>query len=201
LNNLILLISNIYIKDGKIKFHHQKGHYNTEFGKNPYTLEDEQLVHTAERTIYYLPNQNITLSLPENSFQGYKRWYDYETQDDPRYNADAADRTDWSTVPQGHLMGAQDDYGDTYGVYDIDQRDANTPVIKGWANGAAHIIACDVSNYKDYTFKPNTTNPVEITEPTLSYRQLWHLRPASEIADAFKAAKAKNISIQKRATS
>lgn len=172
-------------KDGTIKFHHQKGHYNTAFGKNPHTLEDEQLVHTVERTIYYVANQNITLNLQEKRFQGYKRWYDYETQDDPRYNADEADRTSWATVPQGSLIGTQNDYGDTYGVYDINQRDANTPVIVGWANGAAHIIACDISNYKDYTFTPNKTNPEEITEPTLSYRQLFHLRPAAEIAQKF----------------
>ena len=168
-------------KDGTVKFHHQKGHYNTEFGQNPYTHEDEQLVHTVERTIYYIPDQDITLNLQEKRFQGYKRWYDYETQDDPRYNAEEADRTSWATVPQGSLIGTQNDYGDTYGVYDINQRDANTPVIVGWANGAAHIIACDISNYKDY----DTDNPAEITEPTLSYRQLFHLRPAAEIAQKF----------------
>ena len=140
-------------KDGTIKFHHQKGHYNTAFGQNPYTLEDEQLVHTVERTIYYIPDQDITLNLQEKRFQGYKRWYDYETQDDPRYNAEEADRTSWATVPQGSLIGTQNDYGDTYGVYDTEQRDANTPVIVGWANGAAHIIACDISNYKDYTHR------------------------------------------------
>ena len=168
-------------KDGTVKFHHQKGHNNTKFGKNPYTHEDEQLVHTVERTIYYIANQNITLNLQEKRFQGYKRWYDYETQDDPRYNADAADRTSWATVPEGSLIGKQNDYGDTYGVYDTEQRDANTPVIVGWANGTAHIIACDVSNYKDY----DTDNPAEITEPTLSYRQLFHLRPAAEIAKKF----------------
>lgn len=175
-------------KDATIKFHHQKGHYNTEFGKNPHTLEDEQLVHTVERTIYYEPDQNISLNLQEKRFQGYKRWYDYETQDDPRYNAVESDRTTWATAPQGSLIGTQgspDVYGNTYGVYDINQRDANTPVIKGWANGAAHIIACDISNYKDYTFTPNTNSPEEITEPTLSYRQLFHLRPAAEIAQKF----------------
>ena len=174
-------------KDGTVKFHHQKGHNNTKFGQNPYTHEDEQLVHTVERTIYYVANQNITLNLQEKRFQGYKRWYDYETQDDPRYNAEAADRTTWSNngAPSGKLIGVQNDYGNTYGVYDIDQRDANTPVIKGWENGAAHIIACDISNYKDYTFIPNTTSPEEITEPTLSYRQLFHLRPAAEIAQKF----------------
>ena len=168
-------------KDGTIKFHHQKGHNNTEFGQNPYTHEDEQLVHTVERTIYYVPGQDISLNLQEKRFQGYKRWYDYETQDDPRYNANEADRTSWATAPQGSLIGTPDDYGNTYGVYDINQRDANTPVIEGWANGAAHIIACDVSNYKDY----DTDNPAEITEPTLSYRQLFHLRPAAEIAKKF----------------
>ena len=167
-------------KDASQKLIHQRGYYNTEFGKNPYTNENEQLVHVTEKTIYYVAGQNITLTLAEKAFRGYKRWYDYETEDDPRYNAVASDRTDWVTVPQGDLIGTQNDYGDTYGVYDVQERDANAPIIKGWADGKAHIIACDLSNYKDYT-----TTDEAITEPTLSYRQLFHLRPASEIAQKF----------------
>ena len=34
-------------KDGSVKFHHQKGYYNTEFGKNTITGAAEQQVHTA----------------------------------------------------------------------------------------------------------------------------------------------------------
>ena len=169
-------------KDGAIKFVHNKGIYNTQFGTNPYTQEDEQLVHTAEKIIYYQTGTNITLNLPEKRFQGYKRWYDYKTGDDPAYNANATDRATWSTAPQGTRIN--NEYGDTYGIYDTENRAANTPVITAsWTDNKEHIIACDLSNYKDYKIDKEGQTTTSITEPTLSYRQLFRLRPAEWIAD------------------
>ena len=173
-------------KDGAIKFFHQKGVANTEFGTNPYTFEDEQLVHVAEKTLYYLPGDKIQLDLPERDFRGYKRWYDYQTGSNPQYNAIPSDRTTWSTSPLGNNINNTD--GDSYGIYDVDNRGANNPIIIGWADGKAHIIACDVSNYTDYTIdRDKDGQVVSITEPTLSYRQLFHLRPAREMAEKFKS--------------
>lgn len=169
-------------KDGAIKFVHNKGIYNTQFGINPYTQEDEQLVHTAEKIIYYQAGTKITLNLPEKRFQGYKRWYDYKTGDDPAYNASASDRAAWSTAPQGTRIN--NEYGDTYGIYDTENREANTPVITAsWTDNKEHIIACDLSNYKDYKIDKEGQTTTSITEPTLSYRQLFRLRPAEWIAD------------------
>ena len=169
-------------KDGAIKFFHQKGVANTEFGKNPYTKEDEQLVHVAEKTLYYLPGDKIQLDLPERDFRGYKRWYDYQTGGNPQYNAKESDRTTWSTSPLGDNINSSN--GDSYGIYDTNMTKdeaSRVPVINGWADGKAHIIACDVSNYTDYKVSADT-----IIEPTLSYRQLFHLRPAQEMADKFQ---------------
>ena len=171
-------------KDGAIKFFHQKGVANAEFGTNPYTSEDEQLVHVAEKTLYYLPGDLIQLDLPEREFRGYKRWYDYQTGGNPEYNAIESDRTTWSTSPLGDNINST--YGDSYGIYDVKERGANNPTIKGWEDGKAHIIACDVSNYIDYTIDKEDGQVKRITEPTLSYRQLFHLRPAREIADKFQ---------------
>lgn len=171
-------------KDGAIKFFHQKGVANTEFGTNPYTSEDEQLVHVAEKTLYYLPGDQIQLDLPEREFRGYKRWYDYQTGGNPQYNAIPSDRTTWSTSPLGNNINNTD--GDSYGIYDVDNRGANNPKIIGWADGKAHIIACDVSNYTDYTIDEEGTQVKSITEPTLSYRQLFYLKPAKEMADKFQ---------------
>ena len=55
-----------------------------------------------------------------------------------------------------------------------------------------HTMACDVSAYTDYeitTQENNTSRITHIKEPTLSYRQLFHLKPAEEIADKFAALK------------
>lgn len=174
------------VKDGKITFLPQKGFSNTEFGKNPYTHADEQMVHTAEKTIYYLPGENITLRIAETTFNGYYRWYDYQTGGNPFYNANPSDQTTWVTHPQGASINYSD--GDTYGIYSTNSEGGTIPVIRGWADGKAHIIACDISNYLDFR---NAGTSDTIIEPTLSYRQLFHLRPAQEMAERFKAAAAK----------
>ena len=174
------------VKDGKITFLPQKGFSNTEFGKNPYTHADEQMVHTAEKNIYYLPGENITLRIAETTFNGYYRWYDYQTGGNPFYNANPSDQTTWVTHPQGTSINYSD--GDTYGIYSTNSEGGTIPVIRGWADGKAHIIACDISNYLDFR---NAGTSDTIIEPTLSFRQLFHLRPAQEMAERFKAAAAK----------
>ena len=184
------------VKDGTMTFLPQKGYANTEFGKNPYTGRDEQMVHTAEKTIYYLPGEDITLRIAERSFNAYYRWYDYQTGGNPEFNAIASDRTSWATPPIGILINNTD--GDTYGIYrEVEVANEITevgdvPVIKGWEDGKAYIIACDVSNYEDHKISADT-----IIEPTLSFRQLFHLRPAQEMAERFKAAAAKQEFVEK----
>ena len=173
------------VKDGQITYLPKMGYANAEFGKNPYTGRDEQKVHTAEKTIYYLPGEDITLRIAETTFNGYYRWYDYQTGGNPYYNANPSDQTTWVTHPQGASINYSD--GDTYGIYSTNSEGGTIPVIRGWADGKAHIIACDISNYLDFR---NAGTSDTIIEPTLSYRQLFHLRPAQEMAEKFKAAAA-----------
>ena len=172
------------VKDGQITYLPQMGYANTEFGENPHTGTEEQKVHTAEKTIYYLPEEHITLRIAETSFNGYYRWYDYQTNGNPEYNTKESDRTRWITSPAGEFIN--NTIGNTYGIYSTNSEGGTIPVIKGWADGKAHIIACDVSNYIDYDLTRTDT----IIEPTLSFRQLFHLRPAQEMAEKFKAAAA-----------
>ena len=172
------------VKDGQITYLPKMGYANTEFGENPYTGTEEQKVHTAEKTIYYLPGEDITLRIAETTFNGYYRWYDYQTGGNPYYNANPSDQTTWVTHPQGAYINYSD--GDTYGIYSTNSEGGTIPVIRGWADGKAHIIACDVSNYIDYDLTRTDT----IIEPTLSFRQLFHLRPAKEMAEKFKEAAA-----------
>ena len=191
------------------------GQGNTELGTSPHHNRQEQQVHTAERTIYYLPNQEIELRLPESGFSGYMRWYDYKTNGDPYYNELPVDSTDWVrsprtangnafsaiNTPRNALSETIQEEGVSYGLYALnkgsrggvlDEMNPNNPapILKGWnytsAEEANHIMACDVSAYTDYriVYNPNDTTRIDtIQEPTLSYRQLFHLRPASEMAD------------------
>ena len=175
-------------KDGGVKFHHQKGYYNTEFGKNTITGAPEQQVHTAEKTIYYLPNETIALVLAEPRFTAYQRWYDYETDGDPQWNLNVSDRIKWVKKPTGTDINPQ--VGNSFGIYNInsnaydpESRNDVIPKFQAWnyntenLQEAYHTLACDLSHYTDLA-----DSSTDITEPTLSYRQLWHFRPAKEMA-------------------
>lgn len=171
-------------KDGAITLQPNHGYANYVFGKNPYNNADEQQVHTAEQTIYYLAGDEIDLVLPEAQFMGYKRWYDYETGCNPVYNREPVDRTTWHRAPAGTNINTSN--GDSYGIYSTTNTNTTNPILYGWTDGAAHIMACDVSNYTDYAILYNEAGDIDtIVEPTLSYRQLWHIRPAREMADKF----------------
>ncbi len=162
-----------------------------------------QNVHTVERTIYYDDDETtIPLTLAETNFFGYMRWYDYTT--------DQGTNITWATAPRGnggnfieikgttaHLgwfgwnrsntAGNPVDNGGTGGVLASGDGSNNTPIINiaGWTD--SRTIACDVSAYTNYTITRVSNNIVGVTEPKLSYRQLFHFRPASEMADKFAA--------------
>ena len=208
--------------EGGIKFYTQAGEGATDAEKAKWNFEeDQQQVHTVEKTIYYLPNQEeIELRLQESGYSGYMRWYDYETGGDPYYNythdITGASTTSWVRSPRGNnnaafsaintpRQGATEEdmrtiienEGHSHGLYSLNKADGgaldednpynNNPIIKGWEDGAAHTMACDVSAYTDYTIeKDNHGQITSITEPTLSYRQIFHLKPASEMADMLK---------------
>lgn len=171
-------------KEGETELVPNKGHSGDALVKNPYSGEYQQQVHTVNKTIYYLAGQDIELRLQENTFRKYRRWYDYETGCNPVYNANETDRTKWTSAPKTgntNYIDINNTYGNSYGLYSTNNQGnlaQNNPILKGWADGKAHIMACDVSAHTDYTIGDDT-----IIEPTLSYRQLFHLKPASEMAN------------------
>ena len=177
-------------KDGRTVLVPNKGHSGDALVNQPYLKNEyEQQVHTVNKTIYYLPDQDsIELRLQEPTFRRYLRWYDYETGCNPRLNANPSDRTEWVTAPKldnynTNFSEINNDFGNSYGLYIVYGQNgsnvkSNVPVLKGWSDGKAHVIACDVSAHTDY----NTISDDTIIEPTLSYRQVFHLKPASEMA-------------------
>ena len=224
-------------QEGGIQFQRNIGAGNTAWGTNPVTEKPEQLVHTAERTIYYLPNQEIELRLPESGFSGYMRWYDYVTGGDPYYNyahdneyqstswvlsPRAADGNPFSAINTPKSAATVKDEGLSHGLYALNKdKDGNNyngndaaiggildegnpynpmPILKGWnyttPTEAYHTIACDVSAYTDYNVVVENRQIKSITEPTLSYRQLFHLRPASEMADTLAARSSRGVYLE-----
>ena len=226
------------VEAGGIQFETQAGAGHA----GAWTEGQEQAVHTSERTIYYLPNQEIELRLPESGYSGYMRWYDYETNGDPYYNENPVDSTDWIRSPRSadgspfaaintpqSAETAQEE-GISYGLYSFNRNndrygaqtvgtDANyggvlnenntdnvAPILKGWnytynesastpeekAASGYHTMACDVSAYTDYGYTLQNGQITSITEPTLSYRQIFHLKPAEEMADTLSARTGRN---------
>ncbi len=159
-------------------------------GNKDLNAEGKQDVHTTETTIYYTANENIQLTLNERAFYGYVRWYDYTSGKNPVYDAAGNQTTSWTTQPQisGDNYSAlfteinPGDGANSHGLYTTfpdTKKQTNSPVIRGWTTGQERDIVCDISNYTDYRISTDT-----VREPTLSYRQVFHLKPAKQIADS-----------------
>lgn len=150
---------------GAFKFYHQKGASGSD-----YDARYMQGVHTVNYTIYLKQGEKYTFVPPEGAFQGYWRWYDYDTDLAITNDFQFKVNNTRATTPHGHF-GTQTPLG-SCGA-NLTMPDKNV-----------HRIACDVSSYIDYSFGDKNT---EITEPTLSYRVIYEIRPASEMADNWSA--------------
>ncbi len=183
---------------GDINFVHTKGGYADLMPKNARDIQ-YQRVHTVEKTIYYTSGEEIALVANEFNMRGYWRWYDYDTDLDPQYYWDNNGKVQkttsfWTELPK-------DKNGKSFTAINANKPSTsrgyyctNTnalpwgesgnvanmiPLIKGWSDKQKRNIALDASAYQDFTIKSD-----EIQEPTLSYRQIWHLLPAEEMADS-----------------
>lgn len=157
------------------------------------STDNLQGVHERKRTIYITPGDELALRLHRDHW-GYYRWYDYDNDRD--IENDGA----WSyeVEPKNHK-------GDKFmpinittsptsrGRWDIniDNRfTLNTatpePVIKNENPATRNTIkvACDVSAYSDIAYTGVIGKSLtEVTEPTLSYRQIFDIQPAKTQAD------------------
>ncbi len=182
---------------GATEFHHQKGGYSDFMPANKNNVRYQQ-VHTVEKTIYYKSGEEIALVANEPNMRGYWRWYDYDTELDPQYYWDGGTLKTttnfWKTKPSAAnsyfkpinaaTKSASRGYycATTAGMPPVDSREVPSkmiPYIYGWTDRQKRNIALDASAYQDFTITSSS-----ITEPTLSYRQIWHFLPAEEMADS-----------------
>ena len=143
---------------------HQKGVSNR-------SLQDNgmQGVHTLEEVIYVKAGTSRVLELPVPTAGGYQsqyyRWYNYDTDLDA---GSALTHTTTYNYLQSQLGG--------YGDFMIHGGNPGTTSYTMPYTPVNTRIAVDVSRNKDYV--AGTT----FTEPTLSYRVIYDIRDASEIA-------------------
>lgn len=141
-----------------ITFHHKTGASNR-------PLENgRQGVHTYNATIYMGQGEQKTLPLPENDFRGYCRWYRYNTDGNIKLSGLNATNFPYTTAGYIRTGNANTNSNATNAAYRY--------------QGAPVQIACDVSNYYDYS---GTVASGNFTEPTLSYRAIFDIRSASEV--------------------
>lgn len=148
---------------------------------SPYNYQ-KQAAHEDRVVIYRKPSQtSFTLWRNAEAFFSYARWYDY-TNDKSIPNTKL-----WLISNDGTnatLSGT--DQTDNRGVIwysnsdKLRQNQANAEYIYNPASNDNQVvyIACDQSSYTDWNIAGNT-----FTEPTISQRMVFEIRPASEMAD------------------
>lgn len=164
--------------------------YTPYVGCSGTTLDEagRQRTHQSDKTMYVIPGENVTLMLQESAFAGYMRWYEYEHA----YDIDGINvPAQWVVEPKGAGRSGKsftliNSGKDSKGRYTVSSnlstaRNENTsPQVRVNSDCTTPVlIACDVSNYTDGYFGTDS-----IREPTLSYREVFHLLPAAWMADS-----------------
>lgn len=154
----------IFAQTTNITLNHQQG-----ASGRPLMTNGMQGVHTYTKVVYVASGEsNKTLTLPEKDFRTYCRWYNYTN--DSRTNR-LSINNNFANTNKGLI------YTGT-----ADEASFSMP-----ATAQRYTIACDLSNYNDYSGSYRNDNQT-FTEPTLSYRVIFDVRPASEIVSAITSA-------------
>ena len=165
--------------------------YNITFVHNPgqgnsvLNSDGLQPVHELKYTYYMLPGETRELELPVRSVsysvKGYYRWFDLDSDSISTAVTNLVFFTD-TTISKFVKPQVTN-----YGVF-IYQRTPKPepPAIlynaKITFSGTPVTIACEVSNYADFYITTKNSLLDTVVEPTLSYRVIFDIRPASEIA-------------------
>lgn len=157
-----------------------------------FTGDIRQGVHTWEYNLYILPGEERKLLLPFEKYEtisnsleprGYIRWYDWKG------DTKVVNGTDYTFTAVGTELKETD-----RGLFGLCLSGSPTHDNVGvtftpTASFSETIdIACDVSKYSDGITTIGGTSYL-IHEPTLSNRYIFHIHPASEMANSLAASK------------
>ena len=191
--------------------------YSWDNGTSTRKTTDEKIrqsVHTVEYNLYVDPSSTalVPLHMPFQNYGGtgdvlepaaYIRWYDWMTDVN---NVKLVKDDGGSSILENM---EEQNKGETVsrGLFFLNNsKDAFIPTqskigVKFDPNGLSGLvtIACDVSKYYDGIYSSSVDDtradfsgskkPYLMHEPTLSIRYLFHIRPATDIADEIKAGK------------
>lgn len=175
---------------GELPFYYQRGASGAapgRFGRQ----QAPELVYTT----YIIPNAPLSLPI-HHDLWGYNRWFNY--QDGATRDRDISQNWTLTTTPKNGLIPAGEFValnatGDATSKGRFDMRftwnnATNAPAIQHKGGDAVltkgDTLACDISIYRDTTSTgASITSLTSLTEPTLGYRQLFAVRPATEMAE------------------
>lgn len=170
-----------------------------------------QAAHEVIDTLYAIPEEALSLPIHRDHW-GYYRWFIYDDPTHPEYkDRDPEHASTWafglneptnhkatdnkfmpinienSTASRGRWDIRHDTQANSAFVPEhfVTTRRTPVPAIDYPAsNSQSGKIACDVSAYYDINTHGQKIGKLkELTEPTLSYRQVFHIKPAKLMAD------------------
>ena len=131
--------------------------------------EGQQIVHTDSIVVYANQGDSILLSRPDHkAFRTYLRWYNYDTDGGAE-----------------HIVGTSNSFTkNNRGWFQLNPWEgAEKLAVKYEMQNAVYRIALDQSAYADYSGEIGSESSNKtFTEPTLSKRLIYVMRPASEMA-------------------
>ncbi|MDL2223234.1 hypothetical protein LJB98_03950 [Bacteroidales bacterium OttesenSCG-928-M11] len=153
------------------------------------TQQARQNVHTLEQTIYVNDATTAALTTSTKSFY-YYRWYtmDNGLETYPEKLTSLTGGTSNEVILDNGLM-----YASTTksvlgtNAYEMNYKtDELISEVDDFFNSPGATIYCDLSNYTDFTLTLPSSGMGSMREPTVSLRNIFHIRPASEIAEAIE---------------
>lgn len=169
-----------------------------------------QAVHEKKNILYAIPEEPLNLPLHRDHW-GYYRWFNYDTDKDVQYEStwaytlshnpknsrgadfmpinhttDASSRGRWDVIKDAEHPGNTDFGADHF----IKGTRTDVPAVDyPTSSTKSGKIACDVSDYYNIETTASTGVGVDLkslTEPTLSYRQIFDIQPAKTRAEQLK---------------
>ena len=149
-------------------------------------------------TTYAIPGQTLPLPI-HRDYWGYYRWFVYKATPAEQRGKDISQKWNYVLTPKNASEGEFNPLNNVSSSYSHGRFDMRSHFTPGKATNAPAIaykdgddvltktdtLACDISIYTDTVAKGEleSLSLTQLTEPTLSYRQLFDVRPAKEMAD------------------
>ncbi|WP_455629466.1 hypothetical protein, partial [Parabacteroides sp.] len=159
--------------------------------------DGRQDISESVDTLYMLPEEKRFLTIAHmalDSYRGYFRWYQYDTlKKEETINKNAFVQTttshwhSWNQEYTNGLVYKGEQLAGDFG-FGIDYQNLNNATPSSTVD-YLDCVVCDISDLLDWELAPGNSSQIQ-TEPTLTLRKIFYIKPASAIAERIEGAKA-----------